>query len=47
MSRGTPLSSEETGMIRAFKDLSLSNRAIAARLKRSPRVIYNYVNNPA
>jgi transposase len=46
MPRGIPLSGEEKGMIKAFKDLKLSNRAIAAKLKRSPRVINNYVNNP-
>jgi transposase len=46
MSRGKALSEEEKGMIKAFKEMRLSNRKIAIKIKRSPRVINNYVNNP-
>ena len=43
MPRGTELSDFEKGQIRAFKDLGLSNRDIAARLARSPTVVDNFI----
>ncbi|CAK9806315.1 Transposable element Tc3 transposase [Anthophora plagiata] len=46
MPLGKILSEEEIGQIRAYKDVGVSNREIARRLHRSPRVINNYINDP-
>lgn len=43
MPRGKTLSVEEKAKIRAYKDVGLSNRAIAKKLKRSSTVIDNFV----
>ena len=46
MPRGITLSDEEKGKIEAYRSLRLSNRAIACKLRRSPRLINNFVNDP-
>jgi transposase len=46
MARGFKLSEKEKGKIEAFKEEGKSNRWIAAKLSRSPRVINNYTKNP-
>ncbi len=43
MPRGTELSDFEKGQIRAFQEIGLSNRDIAARLSRSPTVVDNFI----
>jgi hypothetical protein len=47
MPRGKVLSEEEIGMIKAFKNMGLSNWAVACKLKRSPRVVNIFFSNPA
>ena len=46
MPRGKQLSEYEKGQIDAFKAAGLSNRQIAEKIKRSPRVVNNYRSNP-
>src|SRR5262245_20020755 len=46
MPRGTQLTDEEQGQIRAFNQEGHSNRWIAKELGRSARVINNYLKNP-
>jgi transposase len=47
MPRGTTLSQEEIGMIKAFKAIKLSNREIARKIGRSSWVINNFVKKPS
>ena len=42
MGRGKHLMNEELAVIKAYKDTGLSNREIAKKIKRSPKVVYNY-----
>lgn len=46
MPRGTLLTEREKGQIEAFSQEGLSQREIARRLKRSPKVIQNFLKNP-
>ena len=42
MGRGKRLTNEELAVIKAYKDTGLSNREIAKKIKRSPKVVNNY-----
>ena len=42
MGRGKRLTNEELAVIKAYKDKGLSNREIAKKIKRSPKVVNNY-----
>ncbi|XP_015783006.1 uncharacterized protein LOC107360764, partial [Tetranychus urticae] len=44
MPRGSSLSDYEKGQIDSFKTQGLSIRQIAAKITRSPRVVFNYLN---
>jgi transposase len=46
MPRGTALSEYEIGQIDLLNQQGLSNRSIATKIKRSPRVVNNYLSNP-
>lgn len=46
MGRGKILSLEEITAIKAYKDMKLSNREIALKLNRSPKVINNFFKSP-
>ena len=41
MGRGKRLTNEELAVIKAYKDTGLSNREIAKKIKRSPKVVIN------
>ena len=42
MGRGKRLTNEELAVFKAYKDTGLSNREIAKKIKRSPKVVNNY-----
>ena len=42
MGCGKRLTNEELAVIKAYKDTGLSNREIAKKIKRSPKVVNNY-----
>ena len=42
MGHGKRLTNEELAVIKAYKDTGLSNREIAKKTKRSPKVVSNY-----
>lgn len=46
MGRNKSLNATEIAKIEAYRDQNLSNRAIAKKLNRSPKVINNYLKNP-
>lgn len=46
MPLGKQLSAEEKGQIHAYHEMGLSNRQIATRISRSPKVVNNFLANP-